>query len=191
MVFADARVRGAWRGRTRAQTRQREAVNTLNESLHALSAALGAPGALRPLAVLVALAAAAAMGLLTWGRRPSERYGPRGPVGTVAGVTERVAIFGSRGANLLFPALFARRYLERALLRAAGLRPPADVNAVLARMKDRLGEQGRAEVRAVLEEVDALGREAEERKGLRVEARRFLSLWQRISAILARLGDRP
>lgn len=190
MVFADTRVRGAWRGRTRAQTRQREAVNTLNESLHALSGALGAPSVMRPFAVFVSACAAAIMALLTWGRRPSERYGPRGPVGSVAGVTERVAIFGARGANLLFPALFARRFLERSLLRAAGLRPPADAHAVLSRMKDRLNDADRVEVRAVLEELEALGREAEERKGARVEARRFLSIWRRIDAILARLGER-
>ena len=190
LVFADTRVRGAWRGRTRAQTRQREAVNTLNESLRALSGALGDPSVMRPFAALLSAVIAAVLGLLTWGRRPSERYGPRGPVGAVAGVTERVAIFGARGANLLFPALFARRYLERALLRAAGMRPPADAHAVLSRMKDRLNEAERAEVRAVLEALEALGREAEERKGLRVDAGKFLSLWRRIDAILSRLGER-
>lgn len=191
MVYADTRVRGAWRGRTRAQTRQREAVNTLNESLHALSGALGSPAAMRPLAVLLALASAAAVALLTWGRRPSERYGPRGPVGAVAGVTERAAIFGARGANLLFPAIFARRHLQRSLLRAAGMRPPVEAHAVLVRIKDRLDDGARAEVRAVLEELDALAHAAEERSDLRVDARKFLALWRRIDAILARLGAQP
>ena len=70
----------------RAQTRQREAVNTLNESLRALGEALSVPAALRPLSALLGAAVCAVLGLLTWGRRPSERYGPRGPVGAVAGL---------------------------------------------------------------------------------------------------------
>lgn len=187
MVFADTRVRGAWRGRGRAQTRQREAVNTLNESLRALGEALASPSALRPVAALLAAVVSAVMVLLTWGRRPAERYGPRGPVGAVAGVTERVAIFGAPGANLLFPALFARRYLERGLLDAAGLRPPVQTRSVIARLGDRLDPATREELVKTLDAIEALGREAEERKGLRVGPGRFLSLWRRIGAILARL----
>lgn len=187
LVFADTRVRGAWRGRGRAQTRQREAVNTLNESLRALGEALSVPAALRPLSALLGAAVCAALGLLTWGRRPSERYGPRGPVGAVAGVSERVAIFGAPRANLLFPALFARRHLERALLRAAGLRPPVESRSVLARLRDRLDDDARREVVSILDALDALAQEAESKRGLRVEAGRFLSLWRRIGAILSRL----
>lgn len=187
MVFADTRVRGAWQGRGRAHTRQRAAVNTLNDSLRSLGEVLGAASVLRPLAALVAAAAAAALALLTWGRRPSERYGPRGPVGAVAGVTERVALFGAHGANLLFPSLYTRRYLERSLLHAAGLRPPTAVRTVLTKLRGRLDEGSRRALVEVLDELDALGQEAETRKGMRVEAGKFLSLWRRIGAILRQL----
>jgi hypothetical protein len=64
LVFGDTRVRGAWRGRGRAQTRQREAVNTLNESLRALGEALSVPAALRPLSALLGAAVCAALALL-------------------------------------------------------------------------------------------------------------------------------
>ncbi|MEZ4393948.1 MAG: DUF4350 domain-containing protein [Polyangiales bacterium] len=187
LVFTDTRARGAWRGRGRAHTRQREAVNTLNDSLRTLGEVMSSASVMRPFAALLAAAATAALALLTWGRRPSERYGPRGPVGAVAGVTERVAIFGAKRANLLFPALYARRHLERGLLRAAGLRPPTAVRSVLARLRGRLDDDARRDLVAVLDELDALGQEAEARKGLRVEAARFLSLWRRIGVILQQL----
>ncbi len=188
LVWGDARVTGIYRGRAQARSRQRAAVNNLNEALRDLSALLGAPRALPPLGTAMVALAVAALAFTAWGRRPSERYGPRGPVGTTAGVTERVAIFSARGANLLLPALLSRTLLEGALLRAAGLTPPTDVRRVLTRAGERLTEPQRAEVRALLLELDALAVAAEEDRAARVDARRFLSLWRRINDILRTLA---
>lgn len=184
MVWGDVRVRGQWQGRTRARTRRREAVNTLNTAFRSLSDALASTAVLRPLAALVALAVACAVAALTWGRRPSERYGPRGPVGATAGVTERVAIFSAAGANLLLPALVARALLEGALLRAVGLKPPTDVRAVLDRLSTRLGGAQREDVRAVLTELDAVARGVEDGGHARVAPKAFVAIWRRVAGVL-------
>jgi hypothetical protein len=74
-------------------------------------------------------------------------------------------------------------------LRAVGLKPPTDVGAIIARAKDRLDLEQQAELRAVLVELDEVGGHANDGGSTRVQARRFLSLWRRISAILTALGD--
>jgi len=184
LVWGDARVSGIYRGRSRARTPVREAVNTLNDSLTALSRALGAPTALRPLAMLLSLAAACVMGAFVWGRRPSERYGPRGPVGAAAGVAERVALYAAGRLNLLVPALRARNYFERSLLRSFGVRPPVDLHALVRRASVRLGDAQSREALALLTELDALRDAASDATPPEVDAARFLSLWRRIDAIL-------
>ncbi|MBP6830805.1 MAG: DUF4350 domain-containing protein [Deltaproteobacteria bacterium] len=184
MVWGDIRVRGQWQGRTRARTRRREAVNTLNTAFRSLSDALAAPSVLRPFAALLALAVACIVAALAWGRRPSERYGPRGPVGATAGVTERVAIFSARGANLLLPALLARSLLEGALLRAVGVKPPTDVRAVLDRLSTRLGSAQRDDIRAVLTELDVVARGVEDGERARVAPKTFVAIWRRVSGVL-------
>jgi len=184
MVWGDVRVRGQWQGRTRARTRRREAVNTLNTAFRSLSDALAAPSVLRPFAALLALAVACIVAALAWGRRPSERYGPRGPVGATAGVTERVAIFSARGANLLLPALLARSLLEGALLRAVGVKPPTDVRAVLDRLSMRLGSTQRDDIRAVLTELDVVARGVEDGERARVSPKTFVAIWRRVSGVL-------
>ncbi len=184
IVSGDVRVVGQWRGRTRARTRRREAVNTLNGAFRSLSEALGGAALLRPLAALAALAVACAVGALTWGRRPSERYGPRGPAGAPAGVTERVAIFSAPKANLLLPALVARSLLETALLRAVGLRPPTDVRTVLDKLAGRLGPTQRDDVRAVLTELDAVAQAVEDGERRSVGPRQFVAVWRRVAGVL-------
>lgn len=187
LVWGDTRVTGIYRGRSRARTPVREAVNTLNDSLSALSRALGAPSALRPLAMLLSLAAACVAGALVWGRRPSERYGPRGPVGAAAGVAERVALYAAGKVNLLVPALRARNYFEQALLKGLGVRPPADVHALLRRSGTRIGEAAARDGVALLTELDALRDAASDPSPPEVRPERFLSIWRRIDAILRAL----
>lgn len=184
MVWGDVRVRGQWQGRTRARTRRREAVNTLNTAFRSLSDALGSTAVLRPFAALIALAISGVVAALTWGRRPSERYGPRGPVGAMAGVTERVAIFSAKGANLLLPSLVARTLLEGALLRAVGVKPPTDVRAVLDRLSTRLPTAQRDDIRAVLTELDGVARGVEEGELARVSTKTFVAVWRRVSGVL-------
>ncbi len=184
LVWGDAQSRGAYRGRNRPRTPVREAVNTLNDSLTALSRAMSAPVVLRPFAMLLALGAACVMAALTWGRKPSERYGPRGPVGAAAGIAERVALYTAERANMLIPALRARRYFEQSLLRALGGRATTDVRAAVDRASGRLDESRRGEVRALLTELDSIASAAEDPSPPRVSPARFLSLWRRIDAIL-------
>lgn len=184
IVWGDAQPHGVYRGRNRARTPVREAVNTLNESLAALSRAMAAPLVLRPLAMLLCLGAACVMAALTWGRKPSERYGPRGPVGTAAGIAERVALYTADKVNMLIPALRARRYLERSIVAATGARATHDVRAAVERAAARMEGPQRAEVRAVLAELDALASAAEDSAPPVVSSARFLSLWRRIDAIL-------
>lgn len=191
MVSGDVRVRGQWQGRTRARTRRREAVNTLNTAFRSLSEALSPAAVLRPFAALVALAVACVVGALTWGRRPSERYGPRGPMGATAGVTERIAIFSAAKANLLLPALVARTLLEGALLRAVGLRPPTDVRAVLDRLSTRLSPAQRDDVRAVLTELDAVASDAEDGGRVTVSPTAFVAVWKRIASVLRSVDGAP
>ncbi len=187
LVYGDFTSRGSYRGRGRPRTRAREAVVTLNGALSALSGALSAPGLLRPFGLIVALVTAGVLAAAAWGRRPSERYGPRGPVGSPAGATERARLLGRAGANLAVPTLLARRLLEQRLLRASGVRPPIDLRAVLERLGPRLRGPAREEVRSLLVELEALGEAAEREERVRVSPRRFLSLWRRISAILPSL----
>ncbi|MFO0646133.1 MAG: DUF4350 domain-containing protein [Polyangiales bacterium] len=184
LVWGDAQPRGTYRGRNRPRTPIRGAVNTLNDSLTALSQALSAPLVLRPFAMLLCLGAACVMAALTWGRKPSERYGPRGPVGTAAGIAERVSLYTAERVNLLIPALRARRYFEQSLLRSLGARASTDVRAAVDRASDRLDATRKAEVRAVLSELDAIASAAEDAAPPRVTPARFLSLWRRIDAIL-------
>ncbi|MBI5516675.1 MAG: DUF4350 domain-containing protein [Deltaproteobacteria bacterium] len=188
MVWGDARARGAWRGRPRSRTPAREAVRTLNDLATSAETSLAAPRVLTPLAFLGLSLLGALVAYLTWGRRPSERYGPRGPEGTAAGLTERLGLFGVHGANMLFPSLVARRLLERRLLSAVNLRPPTDLRVVLDRLGPRLPLGSRAEVQALLMELDALRAGADEGSVQRVGTRQFLSLWRRIGAILPHLG---
>jgi hypothetical protein len=187
LVWGDTHVAGVYRGRTRARTPVREAVNTLNDSLSALSRVLGVPSILRPLAVLVSLAGACLAGFMLWGRRPSERYGPRGPVGAVASAAERVALYTMGNVNFLVPTLRARNYFERSLLRAFGVRPPADVHTLLRRAGPRLGEAVVRDGVALLTELDALRDAASDPSPPTVRPERFLSLWRRIDAILRAL----
>ena len=189
MVWGDVRVRGQWQGRTRARTRRREAVNTLNTAFRSLSDALASTAVLRPFAALLALAIICIVAALTWGRRPSERYGPRGPVGATAGVTERVAIFSAPGANLLLPALVARTLLEGALLRAVGVKPPTDVRAVLDRLATRLGAAQRDDIRAVLTELDLVARGVEDGERARVAPKTFVAIWRRVAGVLRGIDD--
>ncbi len=186
LVWGDARATGMYRGRNRARTPVREAVNTLNDALTAFSRALASPVVLRPFAMLLSLAAAAVVAVVIWGRRPSERYGPRGPVGAAAGIAERVALYTLADMNLLLPALKARRFLEQSLLRAFGIKGPADVRSILERAGPRLADAARRAARAVLAELDALGASAQEHgaPAPAVKAPRFLSIWRRIDAIL-------
>jgi hypothetical protein len=89
---------------------------------------------------------------------------------------------------MLFPSLVARRLLERRLLSAVNLRPPTDLRVVLDRLGPRLPLDRRAEVQALLMELDALRSGADEGSVQRVGTRQFLSLWRRIGAILPHLG---
>ncbi len=191
MVYGDVRVRGQWQGRTRARTRRREAVNTLNTAFRSLSDALGSTSVLRPFAALLTLAVTCIVAALAWGRRPSERSGPRGPVGATAGVTERVAIFSARGANLLLPALVARTLLEGALLRAVGLKPPTDMRAVLDRLSTRLGSAQRDDVRAVLTELDVVARGVEDGERAKVSPKAFVAVWRRVAGVLRGIESPP
>lgn len=184
MVTGDFRVRGFYHGRARTG-HTRDAVNKLNDMVHQLSQTLSLPTVMRPFAMTLALLVSVVMTVIMWGRRPSERYGPRGPEGSVAGLTERVGLFGSRKANFLFPAMVARKVLESSLLRASGLKAPVDIRYVLERTAARLSEAQRAEVKRLLVELDALGERADEGPKARLDAGRFLSLWKRIGAILA------
>lgn len=183
-MTGDFRVRGFYHGRPRAG-HTRDAVNKLNDMVHQVSVTLSLPSVMRPFAMTLALLVSVVMTAIMWGRRPSERYGPRGPEGSVAGLTERVALFGVRKANFLFPAMVARKVLEASLLRASGLKAPVDIRYVLERTATRLDGAQQAEVRALLVELDALSERADEGPRARLDAARFLSLWKRIGAILA------
>src|SRR5262249_30038074 len=136
----------------------------------------------------LALLSIAGFALKTWGARPSDRFGPTGPSGSAASVAQKVAIFAAPSANMLYPALVAKRYLERSLLRAVGLRPPTDVGAVLSRARDKLGPEQQADLRALLLELDQLSVPAHEGGPSRLSPRRFRSLWQRIGDILTAVG---
>lgn len=188
LVWGDLHATGMYRGRTQARTRQRAAVNSLNTALRDLSSLLGTARALPLVSLAFLLLSVASLSAVALGKRPSERFGPRGPVGTTAGVTERISIFSSRGANLLLPILVARTLLETALLRAARITPPTDVRRVLSRAGEKLTEAQREDVRALLVDLDALAATADDPRTARLGARRFLSLWRRIDAILRGLA---
>lgn len=180
--------RGIYHGR-RPRGPVREVVQGVNDALERLGRLGGEPLPARIVALLIAMVTGLVLGFRTWGSRPSDRFGPTAPAGAVAGVAEKVAIFSERRANLLYPSLIAKRHFERALLRAVGLRPPTDVGAVLSRVQTRLDPVQRRELRALLVDLDALGAPSHEGGPSRISTHRFLSLWRRISAMLATLGD--
>ncbi len=180
--------RGVYHGR-HPQGPVREVVQSVNDALQRLARLAAEPLPARIFALLVATITALVFGFRIWGSRPSDRFGPTAPAGAVAGVAEKVAIFSDQGANLLYPSLIAKRHFERALLRAVGLRPPTDVGAVLARVQSKLDAAQQRELRALLVDLDALGTPAHEGGPSRIAARRFLSLWRRINAMLTTLGD--
>lgn len=187
LVWGDFTQRGSYHGRTRPRTRAREAVVTLNDAFGSLSSLVAMPRVARPLGLIVALAAMAVFAVLSWGRRPSERYGPRGPVGSAAGATERAAIFTAPGANLFVPAIIARRLLEHRLLKATGLKAPIDLRAVLDRLSTQIGAAERDTIRSLLVTLEGLHEAAERDERVTVSPRRFLSIWRQIGAILPRL----
>ncbi len=181
---------GLYRGRGRARTPAREFVENVNDALGRISTLLGEQSIVRFLSLLVALCVCAAVTARMWGRKPSDRFGPTGPAGAAASSAEKVALFSARGANMLYPVLVAKRYFERSLLRAVGLRPPTDVGAVLAQAKNRIDSAQQSELRAILIELDSLATPSHEGGPSRVSAPRFLSLWRRIGAILTALESR-
>jgi hypothetical protein len=191
LVWGDAQSTGLYVGRDAPRTRTRGAINQINTLLKDASHVLAHPNVLRPFALLIALATACVMAVLVWGRRPGERYGPRGPVGTAAGIAERVQLYTSdETRNLLIPALRLRRVIEQAILRASGDRPPLDVRASLLRLKHRLSEPQRTLLAQRLAELDTLASAASEHTPPTVTPARFLSLWNGIGAILRSLSDK-
>jgi hypothetical protein len=188
LVHSSFVTHGVYHGR-RAQGPVREVVQSMNDALDRLGKLAMEPLPARMLALILAAIAGILLAVRIWGTKPSDRFGPTAPAGAVAAVAEKVAIFSSPRANLLYPALIAKRHFERSLLRAVGLKPPTDVGAIVARAKDRLDLAQQAELRAVLVELDEVGGHANDGGSTRVQARRFLSLWRRISAILTALGD--
>lgn len=189
LVHSRFATRGEYYNRGRAKTPARALVASIDEALARFSALGGDPVIVRSLALLLMMFTAMGMALKIWGSRPSDRFGPTGPQGAAASTAEKVAIFALPRANLLYPTLIAKRYFERMLLRALGLRPPTDVGAVLLRAKGRLDTVQQAELRALLVELDALATPEDQGGPLRVSPARFLSLWRRINAILSALGD--
>jgi hypothetical protein len=167
----------------------REIVQSINEALERLGRLAAEPFAARALAMLLAALTLVVLAFRIWGSKPSDRFGPTAPAGSVAAVAEKVAIFSARSANLLYPLLIARRHFERLLLRAAGLKPPTDIGAIVPRVRSRLNELQQAELRGLLVELDELSSPARETATRRVSPRQFLSLWRRISAMLNTLGD--
>ena len=188
LVHSSFVARGVYHGR-RAQGPVREVVQSVNDALERLGRLAAEPTPARILALLLATVAALALGFRIWGNKPSDRFGPTAPAGAVASVAEKVAIFSGGGANLFYPALIAKRHLDRTLLRAVGLKPPANLTQILDRAGDRLTVAQRDELRSVLIELDTLGSAANDSGSVRVPAQRFLSLWRRINAILVALGD--
>lgn len=163
----------------------------LDETLQRAGSIVAEPSVLRLFGVLAVLLSTMLMAAKMWGTKPSDRFGPTAPGGAMVGVAAKVALFGREKANLLYPTLILRRLFERGLLRALGLKPPTDIISVVGRAEKRLSEEGIADVRAVLLELDSIAQAAEERSNLKVSPRRFVSLWRRISAILSQLRTTP
>ena len=181
LVHSAFRVRGSYRGA--APTTVRRFVHDVDARIAQLRTLFAAPGPVLALALFVALLAVFLLGIRTWGSRPSDRFGPTAPVGLAASIVDKVAVFSAVGANLLYPALVARRYLERSLRR--------HTRAHGASATTRLPAPLQTEIHAVLQELDSLVDGATDGPPPRMGARRFLSLWKRIGAILARIGEGP
>lgn len=190
LVYSGFRVRGVYQSRTQPKTPVRQLVRSVDDALALLSTLAGDVTAVRALALLLVLVSVLGLALKTWGTRPSDRFGPTGPAGVAASTAEKVDLFTRPRANMLYPALIAKRYFERSLLRAVGLRPPTDVGAVLAAARGRLDQAQQTALRNLLVELDALSAPPHEGGPSRLTVRRFLSLWRRIGAILTALGDK-
>jgi hypothetical protein len=190
LVYGRFASKGTYPG---AHTRSRSPLKMfskhLDETLQRAGSFVADPSVLRLFGVLAVLLSALMMAAKMWGAKPSDRFGPTAPSGALVGVAAKVALFGREKANLLYPTLILRRMFERGLLRALGLTPPTDILAVAAKAEKKLSEESIAQLRAVLLELDTIAQQAEERATLKVSPRRFVSLWRRISAILAQLRE--
>lgn len=160
----------------------------LDEMFARAAVAFNNPTLLRLVSLLAVLLATIIMAAQTWGSKPSDRFGPTAPGGPLAGVAPKVLLFGRTGANLLYPTLVLRRLFERALLRELELVAPTDIARVIERAENKLTAEQLQSLRSVLVELDAIANDAQDKPSLRVSARRFVSLWRRISAILAALS---
>jgi hypothetical protein len=182
--------RGSYEGaRSRRRSPLKAFSKNLDESLLRAGVVLNDPSLLRLLSALALLLSSLLMAAKTWGPKPTDRFGPTAPAGPLAGVAPKILLFGRAGANLLYPTLILRRLFERALLRAFELSPPTDIARVVEKAERRLSTEHLASLRAVLVELDEVATQAEEKPNLRVAPRRFISLWRRISAILAALSS--
>ncbi len=182
--------RGTYEG---AHSRRRSPLKLFSKNLDDTLARAGAvfndPALLRLTSLFAVLLATLVMAAKIWGPKPSDRFGPTAPAGPLAGVATKVLLFARSGANLLYPTLILRRLFERALLRSLDLLPPTDIARVVERAEKKLTVDQLASLRAVLVELDAIASAAEDKPSLKVSTRRFISLWRRISAILADLSN--
>lgn len=161
----------------------------LDETLARAGMVFNDPTLLRLASLFAVLLATLIMAAKIWGPKPSDRFGPTAPGGPLAGVAPKVLLFGRSGANLLYPTLVLRRLFERALLRELELMPPTDIARVVERAEKKLTVEQLKSLRSVLVELDAIANNAEDKPALKVSGRRFVSLWRRISAILAGLSN--
>lgn len=182
--------RGAYEGVT---ARRRSPLKLFSKNLDdALSRAgqiFNDPTLLRLTSLLSILLVTLVMAAKIWGPKPSDRFGPTAPAGPLAGVAPKVLLFGRDGANLLYPTLVLRRLFERALLRSLDLMPPTDIQRVVAKAENKLTVDQLSTLRGVLVELNEIASDAEDKPSLKVSGRRFISLWRRISAILAALSN--
>ena len=75
-------------------------------------------------------------------------------------------------------------YCKARVSRSTGTGPARFLRAALSRAAGRLPDEARRDAMAVLAELDTLGNAAEDPTPPHVPHARFLSLWQRIGAIL-------